>query len=213
MSSFMWWGSFTETVDRIPEDLRADFLYGVIQYGTRQIEPNFEFPLDAIFEGIRPNIDSSIKSSEYGKKGGRPSKNKCEKANEETPKKGFSDSNETPKKQQEYKYKQEQEYKHEYKKEEKEEKSSPHFQKPTIEQLKKYIEEKKYSFDAENFWNFYESKGWKVGSSKMKSWKAACATWEKRSVQNHGRDKPNPIPITANQQIFGVDEAAEGWLP
>ncbi len=28
--------------------------------------------------------------------------------------------------------------------------------------------------------DFYESKGWRVGSSAMKDWKAAVRTWEQR---------------------------------
>ncbi|MBO7673650.1 MAG: phage replisome organizer N-terminal domain-containing protein [Atopobiaceae bacterium] len=53
------------------------------------------------------------------------------------------------------------------------------FAKPSIEEVRAYIDEKHYHFDAETFWNFYESKGWWVGRNKMKSWKAACATWER----------------------------------
>lgn len=32
---------------------------------------------------------------------------------------------------------------------------------------------------ADNFWNFYESKGWFVGKNKMKNWKAAVNNWLK----------------------------------
>lgn len=56
--------------------------------------------------------------------------------------------------------------------------SSTRFVKPTIEQIDAYIKEKKYHFTAEHFYNYYESKGWRVGNSPMKNWKAACATWE-----------------------------------
>ena len=38
-----------------------------------------------------------------------------------------------------------------------------------------------YKFDAEAFCAFYESKGWRVGNQPMRSWKAACVTWPKRS--------------------------------
>lgn len=30
---------------------------------------------------------------------------------------------------------------------------------------------------AENFFNYYESNGWKVGRNKMKNWKAAATKW------------------------------------
>lgn len=51
---------------------------------------------------------------------------------------------------------------------------------PSVEEVTAYIREKGYHFDAESFVAFYESKGWKVGSQPMKSWRAACVTWEKR---------------------------------
>ncbi len=59
-----------------------------------------------------------------------------------------------------------------------------YFQKPTIEEVRSYISEKGYHFDAESFFAFYESKGWKVGNQPMKSWQAACVTWEKKYKQD-----------------------------
>jgi hypothetical protein len=52
------------------------------------------------------------------------------------------------------------------------------FVKPTIKQIDEYIKEKDMHFDAERFFDYYESKGWMVGKSPMKDWKAACRTWE-----------------------------------
>ena len=57
---------------------------------------------------------------------------------------------------------------------------SKRFIKPTIQEISEYCAEKGYNIDAESFWNFYESKGWVVGKSPMKNWKAACATWNKK---------------------------------
>ena len=34
--------------------------------------------------------------------------------------------------------------------------------------------------DPEAFLDYYEAKGWKVGSASMKDWKAACRNWERR---------------------------------
>ena len=53
------------------------------------------------------------------------------------------------------------------------------FTKPTVEEIAAHIKAKGYTFDAETFWNFYESKGWLVGKAPMKSWQAACVTWQK----------------------------------
>lgn len=53
------------------------------------------------------------------------------------------------------------------------------FAKPTIEEITSYCEERKNGIDAETFYDFYESKGWKVGKTTMKDWKASVRTWER----------------------------------
>ena len=54
------------------------------------------------------------------------------------------------------------------------------FTPPTLSEVQEYIQEKGYHIDAESFIDFYESKGWMIGKSKMKDWKASVRTWEKR---------------------------------
>ena len=54
------------------------------------------------------------------------------------------------------------------------------FKKPTVEEIAAYIQERKSPIDAEAFYAYYESIGWKVGNKPMKSWKMAIVTWEKR---------------------------------
>lgn len=51
---------------------------------------------------------------------------------------------------------------------------------PTVEEVKAYCEKRGNGIDAEQFVDFYASKGWKVGNAPMKDWKAAVRTWEKR---------------------------------
>lgn len=63
------------------------------------------------------------------------------------------------------------------------EKKAKRFVKPTVEQVRDYITEKNYTVDAEKFWDYYESKGWKVGHSPMKDWKAAVRTWQSNYKQ------------------------------
>ena len=59
---------------------------------------------------------------------------------------------------------------------------SARFQKPTVEEIRSYCLERKNGIDPETFYNYYESKGWVIGKNgKMKDWKAAVRTWEKRS--------------------------------
>ena len=53
------------------------------------------------------------------------------------------------------------------------------FVKPTVEEVAAHVRARGYTFDAEQFWNYYESKGWRVGRVPMKSWQSACVTWQK----------------------------------
>ena len=63
---------------------------------------------------------------------------------------------------------------------------------PTLDEIKTYLKDQEYETDtdgyADRFYNFYESKGWKVGKEKMKDWKAAIRGWLSRD--NIGKKKP-----------------------
>lgn len=63
---------------------------------------------------------------------------------------------------------------------------STRFVPPTLEEVKSYCLERKNNVNAENFINFYSSKGWMVGKNKMKDWKAAVRTWETNSNNKKG---------------------------
>lgn len=52
------------------------------------------------------------------------------------------------------------------------------FQKPTLEEIKNYCQERNKNVNPEKWLNHYESNGWLVGKNKMKDWKAAIRTWE-----------------------------------
>ena len=55
--------------------------------------------------------------------------------------------------------------------------------KPTVEEIKQYCLQRNNGIDAEQFFDFYESKNWYVGKNKMKNWQAAIRTWEKRKTK------------------------------
>ena len=71
------------------------------------------------------------------------------------------------------------------------------FSKPTLEEISAYCQERNNSVDAQRFFDYYEAKGWVVGKSPMKDWKAAVRTWER----NESEPKPqNPTP-----KKYGID--------
>lgn len=68
------------------------------------------------------------------------------------------------------------------------------FKKPTLEELKAYIAENGYTFSAEAFMDYYESNGWKVGRNPMKSWQAACRTWQRHELPSGGQGSTGTVP-------------------
>ena len=57
----------------------------------------------------------------------------------------------------------------------------PHrFTPPTLEEVTEYCRERNNGIDPQRFIDFYAAKGWMIGKNKMKDWKAAVRTWEKR---------------------------------
>ena len=56
-------------------------------------------------------------------------------------------------------------------------KKNNRFIKPSVKEIADYCNNNNYNIDAERFYDYYESKGWKVGKSSMKDWKAAVRTW------------------------------------
>lgn len=65
---------------------------------------------------------------------------------------------------------------------------------PTVEEVAAYCRERNNQVDPQTFVDFYASKGWVVGKSKMKDWKAAVRTWEKRDGQKQPERKVNFLP-------------------
>ena len=58
------------------------------------------------------------------------------------------------------------------------------FVKPTVEEIAAFCKEKKYTVSAQQFFNYYESNGWKIGRNAMKSWQAAVQNWNTRDKAN-----------------------------
>ena len=73
------------------------------------------------------------------------------------------------------------------------------FRKPTLEEVQAYCKERKNNVDAQRFIDFYESKGWKVGTSPMKDWKASVRTWEIR--QKPQKQANNGLPSGSNSDF------------
>lgn len=69
------------------------------------------------------------------------------------------------------------------------------FRKPSLEEVSEYCLDRRNGIDPQAFLDFYESKGWKVGNTPMKDWRAAIRTWEsKRKTQPPTPTSARPLP-------------------
>ena len=84
------------------------------------------------------------------------------------------------------------------------------FEKPSISDIKQYCMERNNNVNAEQFFDYYESNGWKVGKNSMKDWKAAVRTWERseyRKPNSKKNSKEDAINVVNNlmNKLGGVD--------
>lgn len=79
---------------------------------------------------------------------------------------------------------------------------SKRFTPPTVEQVRAYCEERRNMVDPQRFVDFYESKGWVVGKTKMKDWRAAVRNWEREDSKNAGNSRDKRVGCPAQEIIF-----------
>ena len=82
---------------------------------------------------------------------------------------------------------------------------SQRFVPPTVEEVRAYCLERNNNIDPEAFVDFYKSKGWLVGKTKMKDWKAAVRTWERSESKKPQAKGSSYLDAIANR-VNVVDE-------
>lgn len=76
------------------------------------------------------------------------------------------------------------------------------FTPPSVEEVRVYCAERKNSVDPERFVDFYASKGWLVGKSKMKDWRAAVRSWERSDSQQKMTNKDRIRSYDADESFM-----------
>ena len=81
------------------------------------------------------------------------------------------------------------------------------FVKPTISDIEQYCSEKNISINAQQFIDYYESNGWKVGRNSMKDWQATVRRWASNNYGKKKSNKDNAINVVNNlmNKLGGVD--------
>jgi hypothetical protein len=92
-------------------------------------------------------------------------------------------------------------------------KGSGRFQKPSLDDIREYCISRSNKVDPEQFYNFYESKGWMVGKTPMKDWRAAIRTWEKRETGSPARKQESVLEhnLKVMDQMYGTSLHAQTY--
>ena len=61
------------------------------------------------------------------------------------------------------------------------------FKPPTREEVRAYVKERGYHFDADYFYDYYDASDWYLqGGKRVTKWKQCCVTWERRCKDDKG---------------------------
>lgn len=176
---FVFYASFYEAMQKMSKADRLPFVEALCAYALEDKEPHLSGSADLAFCLIKPQLDANIKRRDNGQKGkgfgvlgGRP-KGGVTKENPN----GVIDGN--PKQTPNVNVNVKENVKENIKEINKEKVAvaPARFIPPTLEEVKAYIAEKRYTVNAEKFFAFYSSNGWRVGKNPMKSWKQAVVSW------------------------------------
>jgi hypothetical protein len=178
---FVFYRSFYEAINELPDENFKKVVCAICRYALYGDEPlELSMIEKSLFLLIKPQIDANERRRQNGCKGGAPRGN--QNAQQKQPETTEVEQNqptiviEQPT-------------------------LRNFFEKPTIAEIKAYCDERKNGVDANMFFDFYEAKGWQIGKEKMKDWKAAVRTWEKRKNTNNNG--------TEREKIARADEFTE----
>ena len=192
-SQFTFYDSFYRALSRIKKKAdRADAYDAIVAYALLGEEPDLDKLSDAAaiaFEVIRPNLDASRRKAASGKQGGKAKKQTGSK-----PEANASNEEANSKQEKEQEKEKEQEQDKDKDKEQMLYKAPPSAKKakavfvpPTVDEVREYCLERQNGIDPQAFVDFYASKNWMVGKSKMSDWEASVRTWEQRRKQEGGK--------------------------
>lgn len=179
--AFTFYRSFRDAVDMTNKEEQLVLYKAIADYALDGIEPDVS-TLGVLgqlcWTAISPNIKSGRRNYINGCNGGAPEGN----CNAKKQPKNNPNSTEKQPGQTSTKNKNRNKTKNKNDEEsiEKVATNAARFVAPSLQEVSDYISEKGYAVDARQFVDFYESKGWMVGSNKMKDWRAAVRTWTRR---------------------------------
>lgn len=181
--TFIFYRSFKESMSDLSDKDKLIMYEAISDYSLDLKEPKLTGFPKALFSLIRPILDANIQRWKNGRKGGAPIGNlNAKKTTGKQPRNDRKTTGKQPNKDKDVN--KDKEYNIENANIETKVSNgadkSTRFVPPTLTEVQDYIQKNSYSVDSSTFIDFYTSKGWMVGSNKMKDWKAAVRTWQRK---------------------------------
>lgn len=192
---FTWYRSYYDALKELPaEEFRAIVL-AVCAYALDGEEAELSGVARAIFTLIRPTLEVGRSKAENRSRAEQTSISAEQTGNSPEQTKNKPEQTQNKRKQTDNKPEQTRKEKEKEKEREKESENDSYcsppppsgpkrFVPPTLAEVQSYVAQRQSPVDPQGFIDFYASKGWMVGKTPMKDWKAACRnaeTWERWS--------------------------------
>lgn len=190
---FTWYRSYYDALKELPAEEFRDIVLAVCAYALDGEEPELSGVARAIFTLIRPTLEVGRSKAENRRRAEQTVLSAEQTGN--IPEQTKNKPEQTQNKRKQTDNKPEQTRKEKEKEREKESENDSYcsppppsgpkrFVPPTLAEVQSYVAERQSPVDPQGFIDFYASKGWMVGKTPMKDWKAACRnaeTWERWS--------------------------------
>ena len=192
---FTWYRSYYDALKELPAEEFRDIVLAVCAYALDGEEPELSGVARAIFTLIRPTLEVGRSKAENRSRAEQTSFSAEQTGNRPEQTKNKPEQTQNKRKQTDNKPEQTRKEKEKEKEREKESENDSYcsppppsgpkrFVPPTLAEVQSYVAQRQSPVDPQGFIDFYASKGWMVGNTPMKDWKAACRnaeTWERWS--------------------------------
>ena len=197
---FTWYRSYYDALKELPaEEFRAIVL-AVCAYALDGEEPELSGVARAIFTLIRPTLEVGRSKAENRSRAEQTLLSAEQTGNRPEQTKNKPEQTQNKRKQTDNKPEQTRKEKEKEKEREKESENDSYcsppppsgpkrFVPPTLAEVQSYVAQRQSPVDPQGFIDFYASKGWMVGKTPMKDWKAACRNAE--NWERWGRNAPS----------------------
>lgn len=188
---FTWYRSYYDALKELPAEEFRDIVLAVCAYALDGEETELSGVARAIFTLIRPTLEVGRSKAENRSRTEQTSISAEQTGNRPEQTKNKPEQTQNKRKQTGNKPEQTRKEKEREKESENDSYCSPpppsgpkRFVPPTLAEVQSYVAQRQSPVDPQGFIDFYASKGWMVGKTPMKDWKAACRnaeTWERWS--------------------------------